>query len=132
MPGEFATVYLASNKQTHQIYALKTLSKVHLLEHTTDAIEATKREKDIMTSVHHPFIMSMYASFQDSRWVYLVLPLFQGGELFGLIYKEDGSHYGLKDDEAIFYSACVVEGLAYLHSRYVDRLIRRGNSSLSS
>jgi len=149
--GEFAVVYLCSNKKTKKTYALKTLSKLHLLEHTTNAIEATKHEKEIMQSIHHEFIMSMYASFQDDRYVYLLLPLFQGksyhsysralligahhtipsgltnaspffcfcpgGELFGLIYHEGGSRYGLKDDDAIFYSACVVEALGHLHSR---------------
>ena len=115
--GEFAVVYLASDRKTQKTYALKTLSKLHLLEHTTNAIEATMHEKEIMSSIHHPFIMGMHASFQDERYVYLLLPLFQGGELFGLIYKEDRSRYGLKDDDAIFYSACVVEALAHLHSR---------------
>ena len=115
--GEFAVVYLASDKKTKKSYALKTLSKLHLLEHTTNAIEATMHEKEIMSSVHHPLIMGMHASFQDERYLYLLLPLFQGGELFGLIYKEDGSRYGLKEDDAIFYSACVVEALGHLHSR---------------
>lgn len=110
-------VYLASHKKTKKTYALKTLSKVHLLEHTTNAIEATKHEKEIMASVHHPFIMGMHAAFQDDRYLYMLLPLFQGGELFGLIYKDDGSKYGLKDDDAIFYSACIVEALSHLHSR---------------
>lgn len=110
-------VYLASHKKTKKTYALKTLSKVHLLEHTTNAIEATKHEKEIMASVQHPFIMGMHAAFQDDRYLYMLLPLFQGGELFGLIYKDDGSKYGLKDDDAIFYSACIVEALSHLHSR---------------
>ncbi|CAB9515918.1 Protein kinase C gamma type (Fragment) [Seminavis robusta] len=117
--GEFAVVYLASDKKTKKTYALKTLSKVHLLEHTTNAIESTKHEKEIMASVHHPFIMGMHASFQDKHYVYLLLPLFQGGELFGLIYKEEGSRYGLRDDDAIFYSACIVEALGHLHSRSI-------------
>ena len=117
--GEFAVVYLASHKKTKKTYALKTLSKVHLLEHTTNAIVSTKHEKEIMASVHHPFIMGMIASFQDEHYVYLLLPFFQGGELFGLIYKEDGSRYGLKDEEAILYSACIIEALGHLHSRSI-------------
>lgn len=118
--GEFAVVYLASSKKTKKTYALKTLSKVHLLEHTTDAVTATKHEKEIMVSVHHPFIMRMFASFQDKHFVYLLLPLFQGGELFSLIYKEDNSAWGLKPYDAVFYSACVVEALGHLHSRYIS------------
>ena len=115
--GEFAVVYLASHTKTKKTYALKTLSKVHLLEHATDAVTATKHEKEIMASVHHPFIMRMYASFQDDRYVYLLLPLFQGGELFSQIYKDDSSSWGLKPDDAVFYSACIVEALGHLHSR---------------
>ena len=112
-------MYLASDEKTKKTYALKTLSKLHLLEHTTNAIAATRHEKEIMQAVHHPFIMGMHASFQDDQYIYLLLPLFQGGELFGLIYQEDGSRYGLKDDDAIFYSACIVEALGHLHSRSI-------------
>jgi serine/threonine protein kinase len=109
---------LASDKKTKKTYALKTLSKVHLLEHATDAVTATKHEKEIMASIHHPFIMRMHASFQDKQYVYLLLPLFQGGELFNLIYrKDDSSLWGLKAEDAVFYSACIVEALGHLHSR---------------
>jgi serine/threonine protein kinase len=126
-------VYLASDKMTKKVYALKTLSKVHLLEHTTDAIMSTKHEKEIMASLHHPFIMGMYSSFQDDRYVYLLLPLFQGGELFGRIYHEEGSKYGLKEDDAIFYSACIIEALGHLHSRsIIYRDLKPDNVMLTS
>ena len=117
--GEFATVYLASHKATRATYALKTLSKLHLLEHDTDAVNATKNEIDIMSSIHNTFIMKLHACFMDERYVYLVLPLYQGGELFSRIYKDDGSPYGLKPEEAVFYSACIVEALGHLHSRSI-------------
>ena len=117
--GEFAVVYLASDRKTKKTYALKALSKLHLLEHTTNAIESTMHEKEILSSIRHPFIMGMHACFQDDQYLYLLLPLFQGGELFALIYKEDESKYGLKKDDAVFYSACVVEALSHMHSRSI-------------
>jgi len=99
-------------------YALKTMSKLHLLEHKTDAISSTMREKKIMSSIHyHPFISMIHACYQDDRYTYFLLPLFQGGDLFGLIYKEDGSRHGLKETDAVFYSACIVKAFAHLHSR---------------
>ena len=116
--GEFAVVYLATDSTTQKTYALKAMSKLHLLKHRTDAISSTMREKEIMSSIYHPFISMIHACYQDDRYIYFLLPLFQGGDLFGLIYKEDGSrHHGLKEDDAIFYSACIVEAFAHLHSR---------------
>ena len=68
--------------------------------------------------LHHPLIMGMHASFQDSKSLYLLLPLFQGGELWSRIYEKEDD-WGLPEDQARFYGACVLEALGYMHERHV-------------
>ena len=45
-------------------------------------------EKEILTSIHHPFLIKIHASFQDQKKLFLVLEYCPGGELFGLLSKK--------------------------------------------
>jgi protein kinase A len=70
-----------------------------------------------MSCIHHHFILGLVGSYQDDRNLYFLLPQIQGGELFSVIHKE-GKH-GISDEAAIFYGACIVEALGYLHARNI-------------
>lgn len=136
------------DKPTSTPYALKMISKRQLLQQQLSM--AVMREKNVMESVVHPFLLNMVSSFQDKNYVYFVLELILGGELFELIYsngKDSGGGgqkewnaspfyksfgptadkkalksyklAGLGIRDAVFYSACVIEGFAYLHNRRI-------------
>ena len=40
-----------------------------------------KYERDLLAKIHHPFIVNMHYSFQDSQNLYIVLDLLSGGDL---------------------------------------------------
>lgn len=86
-------------------YALKMVSKRQLLQQRLAA--AVMREKNVMESIVHPFCLHMVSSFQDADYLYFVLDLVLGGELFDLIYSDGKKSSG--DGEAwlqsSFYSA---------------------------
>lgn len=61
----------------------------------------------------HPFLPTLYASFQTSTHVCLITDFCPGGELFALLDKQPMKIF--KEESARFYAAEVVIGLEYLH-----------------
>jgi len=105
--GAFGKVKLAEYEGT--MYALKSLKKSEVVKLSQQ--EHVKNELEIMTMVQHPLIMSLVASFKDEVYVYMLMELIQGGELFRRISSLDDA---LPNDEARFYTANVISCLEYL------------------
>jgi len=57
--------------------------------------------------------VNLVASFQDEKFLYMLIGLVQGGELFTVIHTP--THDGLSDKRAVFYGGCVLESLSHLH-----------------
>jgi protein kinase A len=115
MTGAFGKVWLATTRDSKKPYALKTISKRQLID--AGQVKGVLREKQIMASIEHPFILPLVGSFQDEDFLYLLLPLIQGGELFNVIHTDDKD--GLDNDSSQFYGACILEALGYLHARNI-------------
>jgi len=113
--GAFGKVWLVRNKKTDEPFAMKQLEKQQLIKGRQ--VNSIMREKMIMQSLNHPFLLHMASSFQDEHRLYLVLQLIPGGELFSLITGGDSP--GLPRDHARFYAACVLEAFAYMHVRNI-------------
>jgi len=116
--GGFARVDLVelkneTNKETNQSFALKKIKKRHTKE------PMIKRhvfsELEVMDQVKSPFLVSLYATFQDSVYFYIVMEVCLGGELWTLL--RDWDYFD--DNRARFYGACVVEALDYLHTNNI-------------
>merc|ERR1711935_972065 len=84
--GTFGKVWLVSHKRTGKPYALKMLSKREIIGH--HQVEGVLREKNIMASIDHPFVVNLICTFQDDRSLYMLIELVQGGELFSVIHTE--------------------------------------------
>ena len=113
--GSFGKVWLASHKKTGKPYALKMLNKREIIEN--NQVEGVIREKNIMTSIDHPFVITLISTFQDDKHLYMLLELVQGGELFSVIHTE--SRDGIPNPNSRFYAACILESLAHLHHRHI-------------
>jgi CRP-like cAMP-binding protein len=113
--GAFGKVWLASSKADSKPYALKQLNKRQLIK--ANQVKAIFREKLIMHSIGHPFLLSLFASFQDEGHLYLLLEFIQGGELFHLIHDDQSN--GIPNSHAVFYAACVISALGHLHQRSI-------------
>lgn len=110
--GTFGQVWLVSmKKEKKKAYALKIQSKYELVK--DGQARAVIDEKNIMSQLHHPFIIQLVATFQDKRFVYMLLGLVQGGELFSLLHSKNGD--GIPEPNAKFYAAGVADGLAFMH-----------------
>ena len=80
--GKFGNVYLAREKQSKFILALKVLFKAQLEKAGVE--HQLRREVEIQSHLRHPNILRLYGYFHDATRVYLILeyaPL-------GAVYRE--------------------------------------------
>lgn len=78
--GKFGHVYLAREKESHFIVALKILSKKQLVKSGVE--HQLRREIEIQSHLRHPNILRMYGFFWDLKKIYLILEYAPGGELY--------------------------------------------------
>lgn len=113
--GTFGKVWLVSYKRTGKPYALKMLNKREIIGH--HQVDGVIREKNIMASIKHPFVVNLVCTFQDDRSLLMLIDLVQGGELFSVIHTE--TRDGVPNTNARFYASCILESLSHLHYRHI-------------
>ncbi|CAH9145270.1 unnamed protein product [Cuscuta epithymum] len=109
--GDTGSVYLVELKGTGELYAMKTMDKSVMLNR--NKVHRACIEREIISLLDHPFLPTLYCSFQTSTHICLITDYCPGGELFGLLEKQPMKMF--KEDSARFYAAEVVIGLEYLH-----------------
>lgn len=110
--GSFGKVLLAEHKDTKKIFAIKVLKKGQIIE--DDDVECTMTERRVL-ELSHPFLTTLYASFQDNDRLYFVMEYVQGGDLMFQIQRDRK----FSESRSRFYSAEVGCALMYLHSKKV-------------
>lgn len=111
--GSFGRVRLVRQKTTGNVFALKILSKSLILK--TKQLEHIIAEKEILTSIQHPFIVQLYGTMQDETAIYLILEYVIGGEFFTHLRQANR----FPNDTAVFYAAEVVATFDHLHRRNI-------------
>eukprot|EP01029_Cantina_marsupialis_P017097 TRINITY_DN383_c2_g2_i3.p1 TRINITY_DN383_c2_g2~~TRINITY_DN383_c2_g2_i3.p1 ORF type:complete len:655 (+),score=121.90 TRINITY_DN383_c2_g2_i3:1411-3375(+) len=111
--GGFGRVKVAVHRSTNKPYALKYMEKAKIIQlgqrqHILD-------ERIVMAELDHPFITKLHATFQTKRYLFMVLDLNVGGEMFTLLRNVDV----LDEPTAKFYAACLVLSLNFLHKRHI-------------
>lgn len=114
--GTFGKVWLVSYKRTGRPYALKMLNKREIVGH--HQVEGVLREKNIMSSLDHPFVVNLVATFHDDHSLFMLIDLVQGGELFSVIHTDIRD--GVPNANSRFYAACILESLSHLHHRHIS------------
>jgi calcium/calmodulin-dependent protein kinase I len=107
--GSFSVVRKGKHKESSKLFAIKCIQKkfikLHLLE----------REIKIMKKLKHPHILPLIDVFETKDYIYLVLELVTGGELFDKIVER--GNYTEKDASDIVRQ--ILEAVQYLHSQGV-------------
>jgi protein kinase A len=87
--GSFGRVHLVQSNHNHRFYAMKVLKKAQVVK--MKQIEHTNDERRMLNRVRHPFLVTLWGTWQDSRNLYMVMDFVEGGELFSLLRKSQVS-----------------------------------------
>lgn len=123
--GDVGKVYLARIRGTEELYAIKVLQKEEMIRR--NKIKRVLTEREILVTTDHPFIVSLYATFQSTEKLYYVMEYCAGGEMFRLLQKQPNKV--LPEHVVRFYAAEVLLALEYLHLMgYIYRDLKPGMS----
>ncbi|XP_028588698.2 serine/threonine-protein kinase N2 isoform X1 [Podarcis muralis] len=113
--GHFGKVLLAEYKNTNEMFAIKALKKGDIVARDeVDSLMCEKRIFETVNSVRHPFLVNLFACFQTNDHVCFIMEYAAGGDLMMHIHTDVFS-----EPRAVFYAACVVLGLQYLHEHKI-------------
>ena len=106
---------LARYLNTGEYFAIKALKKGDIIARDeVESLLAEKRIFEVANSMRHPFLVNMFACFQTGSHVCFVMEYAAGGDLMMHIHADVFS-----EPRAVFYTACVVLGLQYLHENKI-------------
>lgn len=110
-------VLLVRHKPTSDLFALKAITKRHVLAH--QELQHTLTEQAVLKRMaaegKDPFVVKLWWSFHDREHLFLVMDFHPGGDLATQLAR-----WGrLGRDRARFYAAEIVEGVEGLHNNGV-------------
>ncbi|KXN90505.1 Protein kinase DC2 [Leucoagaricus sp. SymC.cos] len=112
--GTFGHVLLVRHKspqpESTQLFAMKVLRKTKIS--MLHQVEHVKAERYILARVHHPFVVDLFATFQDGLNIYMLMSYVPGGELFTHLRRAQR----FTSDVTRFYLSTIVLAIRYLHS----------------
>ncbi|KYK60098.1 cAMP-dependent protein kinase catalytic subunit [Drechmeria coniospora] len=111
--GSFGRVHLVQSKHNQRFYAVKVLKKAQVVK--MKQVEHTNDERRMLADVKHPFLITLWGTFQDSKNLYMVMDFVEGGELFSLLRKSGR----FPNPVAKFYAAEATLAIEYLHSKNI-------------
>ena len=76
-------------------------------------IKRALAEQEILATSNHPFIVTLFHSFQSEDHLYLCMEYCSGGEFFRALQTRPGKC--IPEEDAKFYTAEVTAALEYLH-----------------
>ena len=120
--GAFGEVRLVRRRDTREIFALKSMLKVAMIDR--NQVAHVRAEKDMLSAATDESIVMLYDSFQDTEYLYMVLEYLPGGDLMSLLVKEDT----LSEFETRFYVAEIASAVSAVHAHgYAHRDLKPDN-----
>jgi aurora kinase len=111
--GKFGSVYLAREKASKYIVAIKVLHKSQLLKAGVE--HQLRREIEIQSHLRNRNILRMYGYFYDAKRIYLILEYSPGGEL----YKRLTQKGRFSEKTSARYICDLALALDYCHEKHV-------------
>ncbi|KAL0272069.1 UNVERIFIED_CONTAM: hypothetical protein PYX00_005182 [Menopon gallinae] len=110
--GGFGRVELVQYKKDPElVFALKKLKKSHTVAYGQQA--HVLNEKHTMICCQSPFIVRLYSTYKDNKYIYFLMEPCLGGDVWSLLQKKK-----YFDEKMVkFITACIVEAFHYLHDR---------------
>jgi len=113
--GKFGNVYLARERASKYIVALKVLFKSQLQKAQVE--HQLRREIEIQSHLRHPNILRLFGYFYDETRVYLILEFAPRGEMYKSMQKQPKGRFD--DARSSKYIRQMADALRYCHSKKV-------------
>ena len=125
--GGFGKVWQVIYKKTKEIYALKEMSKMKIIDKKSQKF--INNELTLLKKLHNDFIVNMHYAFQDKDNLYLVIDFLSGGDLRYHISR----YHTFSEEQTRFFISCIIQGLEHIHSNnIIHRDIKPENLVLDS
>jgi len=111
--GKFGKVYLARERKTKFMVAIKVLWKFQLRKHNVE--HQLRREIEILAHLRHRHIIRLFAHFHDKDKIYLVLEYCSGGEVFNKLRDDET----FTENQTARYIYQLANALNYCQSKHV-------------
>ena len=115
--GSVAKIWKVQFLGTPRYFALKEMIKSKLI--MNNLVSNAINEKEILSTLYHPFITNMYCSFHDVDYVYLLLEHFPCGDLR---YQMNNHQKKFNEEQIRFYAGCALSSLEYLYNNNIIHL----------
>lgn len=103
--GGFGSVMIIRHKfYRDQVFALKCMRKMEIIAKSQQ--DQVYNEKNLQMACDSQFIVRLYRTFRDSKYVYLLLELCYGGDLWNLLHRQKKRRFG--ESAAKFYSGRII------------------------
>lgn len=111
--GKFGRVYLAKERTSGFVCALKVLHKSELQQGKVE--KQVRREIEIQSNLTHPNVLRLFGHFHDAKRIFLILEFAGQGELYKHLRREQR----FPEPKAAQYVAQMAAALKYLHKKHV-------------
>ncbi|KAJ0082863.1 hypothetical protein Patl1_09612 [Pistacia atlantica] len=89
--GDIGSVYLSELSGTKCYFAMKVMDKASLAGRKK--LLRAQTEREILQSLDHPFLPSLYTHFETDKFSCLVMEFCPGGDLHTLRQRQPGKHF---------------------------------------
>ena len=110
--GTYSYVYKAKYKFTNDLYCIKMISKENILNKKMK--NNLNNEIKIMFEINHEHIIKFLSYFEDSNYVYLVLPYCDKGNVEKLMKERN-----IDNKTKLNYIYSIIDAIAYLHQKKI-------------
>jgi serine/threonine protein kinase len=111
--GQFGHVYVAREKESHYIVAIKALKKWKIQQNSLEA--QLRREIEAQAQVRSVNIARLYGYFHDKDYIYLIVEYCERGDLFRILMRTGR----LDAKTAAQYLCQITDAVAHCHARHI-------------
>eukprot|EP00850_Spirogloea_muscicola_P022429 SM000294S10821 [mRNA] locus=s294:44436:49197:- [translate_table: standard] len=109
--GDTGSVHLVELRDTGKLFAMKAMDKDVMINR--NKVHRARTEREILGAIDHPFLPTLYGSFQTATHVCLITDFCRGGELYTLLERQPHKRFSEEAARCIFSDVCM-EHLDYM------------------